>query len=77
VLQDRPELRRLAIGDCLDVSLQVAAPPADGFGLHGSGLFRFDPPWNLETPLRAAMPGLLQLPGRDKGAAFDLQFRQT
>ena len=71
------ELRRLAIGDWLDVSLQVTAPAADGFGLHGSGLFIFNPPWNLETPIRAAMPTLLQLLGQDERAAFDLQFRQT
>ena len=71
------ELRRLATGDWLDVSLQVMTPAADGFGLHGSGLFLFNPPWNLEIPIRAAMPTLLQLLGRDERAAFDLQFQQT
>jgi len=71
------QLRRLARGDWLDVSLEVMAPAASGFGLHGSGLFIFNPPWNLETPLRAAMPTLVQALGQDEQAAFDLQFQQT
>ncbi len=71
------ELRRLANGDWLDVSLQVMTAAADGFGLHGSGLFIFNPPWNLETPIRAAMPTLVQLLGRDEHATFTLQFQQT
>ena len=71
------QLRRLAGGDWLDVSLRVAAPAADGFGLFGSGLFLFNPPWNLETPIRAAMPTLVEALGRDEQAAFDLQFEQT
>jgi 23S rRNA (adenine2030-N6)-methyltransferase len=71
------QLRRLAGGDWLNVSLKVQAPAIDGFGLHGSGLFIFNPPWNLETPIRAAMPTLVQALGRDDHAAFDLQFQQT
>jgi 23S rRNA (adenine2030-N6)-methyltransferase len=71
------QLRRLAGGDWLDVSLKVMAPAAGGFGLHGSGLFIFNPPWNLETPIRVVMPTLVRALGQDDQAAFDLQFQQT
>jgi 23S rRNA (adenine2030-N6)-methyltransferase len=71
------QLRRLAAGDWLNVSLTVMAPATGGFGLHGSGLFIFNPPWNLETSIRAAMPTLVQALGQDEQAAFDLQFQQT
>ncbi|MEO8136216.1 MAG: 23S rRNA (adenine(2030)-N(6))-methyltransferase RlmJ [Betaproteobacteria bacterium] len=71
------ELRRLAPGDWLDVSLAVMAPAADGFGMHGSGLFVFNPPWNLEASLREALPLLVEALGQDGAASFRLQFRQT
>ncbi len=71
------QLRRLAAGDWLDVALTVNAPATDGFGLFGSGMFVFNPPWNLEMPLREAMPILVEALGRDEHAAFNLEFRQT
>jgi 23S rRNA (adenine2030-N6)-methyltransferase len=71
------ELQRLAAGDWLHAWLRVKAPAADGFGLHGSGMFVFNPPWNLETGLRAAMPVLADALGQDPQAAFGLTFRQT
>ena len=71
------QLRRLATGDWLHVSLRVMAPATSGFGLHGSGLFVFNPPWNLEIPLRSAMPTLVKTLGQDDHAAFTLDFQQT
>lgn len=71
------ELRKLAPGDWLDVSLTVQTPSADGFGMHGSGLFVFNPPWKLETDLRAALPLLARVLALDGGARFSLEFRQT
>jgi len=71
------ELQRMAPGDWLRVSLAVTAPAADGFGMHGSGMFVFNPPWNLEAPLAVAMPVLVEALGMDSAASFDLQFRQT
>lgn len=71
------ELQRLAPGDWLRVSLAIMAPAADGFGMHGSGMFVFNPPWNLEAPLREAMPALVDALGQDGAASFDLQFQQT
>jgi 23S rRNA (adenine2030-N6)-methyltransferase len=71
------ELQRIANGDWLHAWLRVKAPAADGFGLHGSGLFVFNPPWNLETALRPMMPVLAAALGQDAHAAFGLTFRQT
>jgi 23S rRNA (adenine2030-N6)-methyltransferase len=71
------QLRRHATGDWLHVTLRVKAPATDGFGLHGSGVFVFNPPWNLEKALRSALPALVTTLGQDERAAFDLQFRQT
>jgi 23S rRNA (adenine2030-N6)-methyltransferase len=71
------QLRRLATGDWLHVALRVRAPATDGFGLHGSGMFVFNPPWNLEKTLRPALPMLVAALGQDDRATFDLQFRQT
>ena len=71
------QLVRAAGSDWLDVALQVRAPSTDGLGLHGSGMFVFNPPWNLEAVLRPALPALVRLLGQDAGAAYRLEFRQT
>ncbi|MEP7181145.1 MAG: 23S rRNA (adenine(2030)-N(6))-methyltransferase RlmJ [Betaproteobacteria bacterium] len=71
------QLLRAAGGDWLHAWLSVRAPAEDGFGLHGSGMFVFNPPWNLEPAIRAAMPALVDLLGQDDAAAFGLDFRQT
>ena len=71
------ELEQLAGGDWLHASLKVCAPPEDGLGLYGSGMFVFNPPWNLEATLRETMPALVRLLGQDARAAYGLKFRQT
>ncbi len=71
------ELQRLTPGDWLRVSLSIAAPSAEGFGMHGSGMFVLNPPWKLEAALRDALPALVEALGEDGEASFDLQFRQT
>jgi len=76
--QDLPgQLKQLADGDWLQVSLTVKAPAQEGLGLHGSGVFVFNPPWNLEASLQTAMPVLVKLLGQDRKARFKLQFEQT
>jgi 23S rRNA (adenine2030-N6)-methyltransferase len=78
VAQDLPsQLKQLALHDWLQVSLTVRAPAKDGLGLHGSGMFIFNPPWNLEASLQAAMPALVKWLGQDGRATYKLQFRQT
>ena len=57
----------------LHVSLTVKAAPLDGFGLYGSGMFVFNPPWSLREGLRAALPDLKTWLAQDVHAAFELQ----
>jgi len=71
------ELESIASGDWLHASLKVCSPPEDGLGLYGSGMFVFNPPWNLEAKLREALPVLARLLGQDGKGSFKLQFRQT
>ena len=76
--QDLPgQLKQLTKGDWLHVWLKVMAPAKDGLGLHGSGMFVFNPPWKLEAALRAEMQTLVRLLGQDGKASFGLQSRQT
>ena len=66
-------LERLG-GEWLRVELRTASPPADGFGMYGSGMFVLNPPWVLEEALRQVMPLLVGcLAGKEGG--FSLQAR--
>ncbi len=72
-----PELlQRMAGGDWLHVSLTVATPPANGYGLYGSGMFVFNPPWQLAAAMRVAMPVLKARLGQDGKAAFTVIGKQ-
>ncbi len=77
----RPESRRfptllkgLQPKDWLHASLKVKAPTADGFGLHGSGVFVLNPPWSLPDVLRSALPFLARELAQDASAGFELEF---
>jgi 23S rRNA (adenine2030-N6)-methyltransferase len=70
-------LQRMAPGDWLHASLKVKAPGEEGLGIHGSGMFVFNPPWKLEAALRPVLPLLVKLLGQDSHAASNLKFRQT
>ena len=39
------QLRQLPVKSWLHAALSVRAPGADGFGMHGSGMFILNPPW--------------------------------
>lgn len=65
-------LRELGCRSWLDARLSVSAPPADGFGLYGSGLFIVNPPFLLENELRAVLPWLVTALGQDTHARFTL-----
>ena len=72
--QQFPEsLKRLQRKNWLHVSLTVKAPAADGFGLHGSGLFILNPPWDLPAMLAEAMPYLVKTLGQDPTACYTLE----
>ncbi|WP_338847588.1 23S rRNA (adenine(2030)-N(6))-methyltransferase RlmJ [Massilia sp. W12] len=79
-LLQRQESRQLAAKmqqlpgtEWLYVSLNVAAPRADGNGLTGSAMFIINPPWTLEAALRAQMPEITRLLAQDAGASFELR----
>jgi 23S rRNA (adenine2030-N6)-methyltransferase len=60
----------------LHVSLTVNTPAADGFGMHGSGMFVLNPPWTLHATLKQVMPWLVRVLGQDAGAAFSLEIQE-
>ena len=66
-------LKRLPATDWLHVGLRVRTPSADGFGMHGSGLFVINPPWTLAAQLQEAMPHLVEALALDAGAGFTLE----
>ena len=67
------KLRKLAGKDWLDASLTVAAPAADGFGMHGSGLVIINPPWTLAETLRECLPVLKDALAQDETANFSIE----
>lgn len=71
------QLERLAGSDWLHATLQVKAPAADGFGLHGSGMFIFNPPWKFAEAMQAVMPVLTVALAQDEHARFDLNYRES
>ena len=66
-------LKRLPAKSWLNVSLTVNTPSADGFGMHGSGMFVLNPPWTLMSTLKTVMPYLTRVLGQDTGAAYILE----
>lgn len=68
-------LQQLVGQDWLHVRLDVDAPPADGFGLYGSGMFIVNPPWNLPASLEPVLPLLVDRLGRGPAAAWALEHR--
>ena len=67
------KLRRLPISNWLHVALTVHTPSADGYGMHGSGMFIINPPWTLHKMLENIMPYLVDVLGQDAGAGFTLE----
>ena len=70
------ELRKLAQKGWLHATLKVKAPSQDGLGLHGSGVFVFNPPWKLRQALGDAMPTMVKLLGQDRKASYSLEGKQ-
>jgi len=61
----------------LHVALTVQKPSADGFGMHGSGMFILNPPWTLAQTLKDIMPWLTEALAQDGGARYILEHRQN
>ncbi len=66
------DLMALKPANWLDVSMTIHQPAADGFGMHGSGLFVINPPWTLASTLQGALPALTQLLALDDSAHYTL-----
>ena len=71
------KLRRAAEADWVDIALSVKAPSPDGLGLHGSGLFIVNPPWQFSEQMRSIMPWLTRALAQDEGAGFRLDAQET
>jgi len=70
-------LKQLNVPDWLHVSMSIHEPSAEGFGMHGSGLFIINPPWTLPATLTETMPVLTQLLALDETAHFTLDSHIT
>lgn len=71
------QLHALGVNDWLDVQLIVQTPNANGIGMHGSGMFVINPPWQLPEQLKQAMPIITQLLSADDSAKFNLDYNIT
>ena len=57
----------------LNVSIQVQAPNADGFGLLGSGVFLINPPWTLATTMANTLPYLVAQLSQTSDAKYSIE----
>lgn len=71
------QLKKLPVKSWLNVALSVKGPGEDGFGMHGSGMFVLNPPWNLHGILQQVMPYLVSVLGQDKLASYTLEYREN
>lgn len=67
------QLKKLPAKNWLRVELHVQKPSADGFGMHGSGMFILNAPWTLPQTLREVMPYLTEHLAQDGQAQFILE----
>ena len=71
------KLRRATGTDWVDIALSVKAPSPGGLGLHGSGLFIVNPPWQFSGQMRGIMPWLTRALAQDEAAGFRLDAQET
>ena len=71
------QLKTLPCKNWLHAGLNVQAPSADGFGMHGSSMFILNPPWTLQQELEQILPCLVQLLGQDQHAEFVLDYGEN
>lgn len=68
------QLKKLSPENHLQAELYVHTPRADGFGMHGSGMFVINPPYLLAQQLQETLPALTALLAQDPGARFVLDY---
>ena len=74
--QKLPEqLKKLSPHNYLQAELYVQQARADGFGMHGSGMWLLNPPYLLAEQLRHTLPILAQQLQQDKGARYVLDYQ--
>ncbi|MDH5301766.1 MAG: 23S rRNA (adenine(2030)-N(6))-methyltransferase RlmJ [Gammaproteobacteria bacterium] len=66
-------LQKLPVKGWLHARLTVHAPRADGFGMHGSGMWVINPPWTLAEQLRTLLPYLCDVLAQDTTASWELK----
>ncbi len=71
------QLKHLPVKSWLHVALSVQGLSADGFGMHGSGMFVINPPWLLHGVLQEVMPYLVKHLGQDEHATFTLEYQEN
>ena len=71
------KLRALWPDNYLRAELHVRAPAAGGFGMHGSGMWLFNPPYTLASELESVLPTLGALLQQDAGSRWVLEGRQS
>ncbi len=77
-MQELPAaLKKLPAKSWLNVTLTVQKPSADGFGMHGSGMFILNPPWTLASTLEDVMPWLADALKLDNGAGYTLEHHEN
>lgn len=79
-LLERPEARALPVRlsslttrSKLSAELHIRGIGPGDRGLAGSGIFVANPPWPLESVLRASLPFLAEVLGQDSSAGWDLR----
>jgi 23S rRNA (adenine2030-N6)-methyltransferase len=70
------QLKKLPVKSWLNVALSVQGLSEEGFGMHGSGMFVLNPPWNLYGVLQDVMPYLVKHLGQDAQASFTLEHQE-
>lgn len=76
--RDLPDrLKRLPVKRWLHMTLRVKTPAADGFGMHGSGLFVINPPWVTADVMADVLPYLACRLGQDEGARQELEYHEA
>lgn len=63
--------------DYLHVTLDVQAPSAEGFGMHGSGMWVINPPWTLRQNVEPHLPWLAKLLAQDNAARARCEGKQS
>jgi len=71
------QLKQLPVKSWLHVALSVQGLSEEGFGMHGSGMFVLNPPWNLHAVLQQVMPYLVAHLGQDAKAGFTLEYQEN